>query len=76
MAITRESFLETAKPIALKIGDYPITADVKQFSTGSLGWYGNSKIVLPVGDESVRVQIGLTITVIGSKTLPGKGGAV
>lgn len=75
MAITRESFMQTAKPLTLKIGDYPLTADVKQFSTGSLGWYGNSKITLPVGDETVRVQVGLTLTVIGSKSLP-EGGAV
>lgn len=75
MAITRESFLESARPISLKIGDFPVIANVKQFSTGSLGWGANEKITLQVGDEVVRVQLGLNLTVIGSKTLPESGGA-
>ena len=45
-------------------------ADVKEFSTGSLGWYLNGKAILKIGDKSVNVQVGLNLTIVGSKELP------
>ena len=45
-------------------------ADVKEFSTGSLGWYLNGKTIVKVGDKPVTVQIGLNMTIVGSKELP------
>lgn len=47
-----------------------MTADVKEFSTGSLGWYLNGKANVKVGEKSVSVQIGLNLTIVGSKELP------
>lgn len=41
-------------------------AGAKQFSTGSVGFYGNGKMVNPDNPEA-KYQVGLTFTLIGSK---------
>ena len=45
-------------------------AEVKEFSTGSLGWYLNGKATLEIDGKPVQVQIGLNLTLVGSKELP------
>ncbi len=67
--VTRAEFLRDAKPVEVTINGIPLTADVKEFSTGSLGWYLNSKASVKVGEKSVSVQIGLNLTIVGSKEL-------
>ncbi len=69
-SITRAEFNRDAQPIDILIGGIPFVADVKEFSTGSLGWNTNTKMMLKVGEKSVNVQIGLNITIVGSKELP------
>jgi hypothetical protein len=44
--------------------------DVKQFSTGSLGWYAGQKITLTIDGVQCKAQVGLTVTLVGSKELP------
>jgi hypothetical protein len=68
--ITRAEFLESARPVEITINGVPMMAEVKEFSTGSLGWYLNGKSTIKVGDQPVSVQIGLNLTVVGSKELP------
>ena len=68
--ITRAEFKEKAKPIVVKVGEIPMQAEVKEFSTGSLGWYLNGKSTVKVGDKAVTIQIGLNMTIVGSKELP------
>lgn len=68
--ITHTEFRLKAKPVIIKIGDQELVADVKEFSTGSLGWYLNGKTAIKVGDTPVTVQIGMNLTIIGSKELP------
>jgi hypothetical protein len=68
--ITRAQFRAKAKPIKVVIEGKEQEAEVKEFSTGSLGWYLNSKISLVVDGISVPVQIGLNLTIVGSKELP------
>ena len=51
-----------------------MTAAVKEFSTGSLGWNINDKLQLEVDGKPVTVQVGLNLTIIGSKDLPQDGG--
>ena len=68
--VTREQFQAEAKPVEVTINGQPVVADVKQFSTGSFGWHYGEKVSLKVGDTLVKVQVGLTLTVIGSKELP------
>ena len=68
--ISRSEFAAKAKPVTVKIGEVPLVAEVKEFSTGSLGWYLNGKTVIDVGGTPVSVQIGLNLTIVGSKELP------
>jgi hypothetical protein len=70
-AVTRQEFQRDAKPVELTINGVPMLADVKEFSTGSLGWYLNGKATVKIGDKPVTVQIGLNMTIVGSKELPG-----
>jgi hypothetical protein len=68
--ITRAEFRAKAKPVAVTIGNHPMEAEVKEFSTGSLGWYLNGKVPVEVDGVRVSVQIGLSLTIVGSKELP------
>lgn len=68
--VTRAEFLKGAAPVEIVINGIPMTAEVKEFSTGSLGWYLNGKANVKVGDKSVSVQIGMNLTIVGSKELP------
>jgi hypothetical protein len=68
-SITRSDF-KTAKPLEVVINGVPMLAEVKEFSTGSLGWYLNGKTTVKIGDTPVAVQIGLNMTIVGSKDLP------
>ncbi len=70
--ITREQFRGHAKAIAVTINGMPMQAEVKEFSTGSLGWYLNGKTMIEIDGKSVSVQIGMNMTIVGSKDLPGK----
>jgi len=68
--VTRSEFLDKAKAVEVVIGGIPLMAEVKEFSTGSLGWYLNGKTTIRIDDKPVSVQIGLNLTVVGSKELP------
>ena len=68
--ISRVEFHAKAKPVAVSIGNVPMFAEVREFSTGSLGWYLSGKTMIDVGGTLVSVQIGLNLTVVGSKDLP------
>jgi hypothetical protein len=68
--ITRAEFRAQAKPITVNIGSIPLVAEVKEFSTGSLGWYLNGKTTIDIDGKPVSVQIGLNLTIVGSKELP------
>lgn len=70
-AITREQFRSGAKPVTVLINNIPLIAEVKEFSTGSLGWYLNGKTSIEVDGVPVSVQIGMNLTIVGSKELPG-----
>lgn len=69
-SITRSEFKTAAKPLEVVINGVPMLAEVKEFSTGSLGWYLNGKSTVKIGDTPVTVQIGLNMTIVGSKELP------
>ena len=75
-SISRKQFTEQAKPIEININGIPMTAEVKEFSTGSLGWYLNGKMTVKIGDTPVTVQIGMNMTIVGSKELAKTGGEV
>jgi len=66
-ALTREQFRLQAVDLPVQIDGISLDAAAKEFSTGSLGWNLSEKRDLKVGDTTVRVQIGLNVTIIGSK---------
>jgi hypothetical protein len=70
LPITREQFRSSAKPVTVVINGKEMTALAKEFSTGSLGWNINEKIQVEVAGHAVTVQVGLNLTIVGSKDLP------
>ncbi len=74
-SITRGEFRGKAKPVAISIAGQNLQADAREFSTGSLGWYLNGKTMVDVGGTMVQVQIGLNLTIVGSKDLPAEAPA-
>ncbi len=69
-AITRAEFSELAQPVEVIINGNTLSAEVKEFATGSLGWYLNAKTSIEVGGKKVSVQIGMNLIIVGSKDLP------
>lgn len=68
--VTRAEFREHAQAVEVVINGVPMMAEVKEFSTGSLGWYLNGKSTIKIGEKPVSVQIGMNLTIVGSKELP------
>ena len=67
--ISHTEFVTNAKPVTITIGDQKLQAEVKEFSTGSLGWYLNGKTTVEIDGKPVSVQIGMNLTIVGSKEL-------
>lgn len=68
--LTQAQFLEAAKPLKITIQGQDMLAEVKAFSTGSFGWYLNGKTMMEIDGKVVSVQIGMNLTVVGSKEAP------
>ncbi len=65
--VTLSQFLEKAEPVKVTINGQEMLAEVKSFSTGSFGWYINGKTTVQVDGKPLSVQIGMNLTVVGSK---------
>jgi hypothetical protein len=65
--VTQTQFVEKAEPVKVTINGQEMLGEVKVFSTGSFGWYINGKTVVQVDGKPVSVQIGMNMTVVGSK---------
>jgi len=65
--VSRDDFRNKTEAVTVVINGVEMEAMPKEFSTGSFGWYLTGKTYLPVGEKKVNVQIGLNLTVIGSK---------
>lgn len=68
--ITRKQFQTAAKPVEILVNGNRWVAAPKEFSTGSLGWYLNEKVSIEIDGVPVTVQIGMNLTIVGSKELP------
>lgn len=68
--ISRSEFRTHAKPLTATLAGQTMLLPVKEFSTGSVGWYGNGKLMVEIDGKVVTVQVGVTLTVVGSKELP------
>lgn len=67
--ITRKQFEDGAKAVNVTINGATMLAEPKEFSTGSLGWFLNGKTVIEVDGVPVTVQVGMNLTIVGSKEL-------
>lgn len=65
--LTLAQFLAKAEPLKISIQGQEMLAEVKSFSTGSFGWFVNGKTAMTVDGKVVSVQIGMNLTVVGSK---------
>jgi hypothetical protein len=65
--ISKSAFLEKAESVKVNIGGQEVTAEKREFSTGSFGWYFNGKTTINVDGKPLQVQVGLNLTVVGSK---------
>jgi len=65
--VSLAQFMEKAEPLKVVINGQEMLAEVKQFSTGSFGWYMNGKTVVTIDGKPLSVQIGMSMTVVGSK---------
>ncbi len=65
--LSKTQFLEKAEAVRLTINGQEVVAEKKEFSTGSFGWYHNGKVNITVDGKLLSVQIGLNLTVVGSK---------
>ena len=65
--VTQTLFLELATPLKVNINGQDMLAEVKSVSTGSFGWYMNAKTVIEIDGKAVSVQIGMNMTIVGSK---------
>ena len=69
--ISRGEFREHAVALPVCIGEQlPLDAEVKEFSTGSLGWYLTHKVDVVINGKRCKVQVGVNLTIVGSKELP------
>jgi hypothetical protein len=68
--ITRRQFRDKAQSVTVTLAGVPMVIPTKEFSTGSLGWYLNAKTMPEVDGKQVPVQLGLSLTIVGSKELP------
>jgi hypothetical protein len=65
--ISRAQFVEKAEPVRVVINGQEMLAEVKEFSTGSFGWNLNAKTIINVDGKPLSVQIGMNLTIVGSK---------
>jgi hypothetical protein len=65
--VSLSQFLEKAEPVKVTVNGQEMIAEVKSFSTGSFGWYINGKTTVTVDGKALSVQIGMNMTVVGSK---------
>lgn len=68
--ITREQFRNKAKSVEVIINGKTFIAAPKEFSTNSLGWNVNEKVTVEIDGVPVTVQVGMNMTIVGSKELP------
>ena len=65
--VSLKQFQEKAEPLKVVINGQEMLAEVKSFSTGSFGWNINGKMTITVDGKPLSVQIGMNMTVVGSK---------
>lgn len=68
--VSRDQFRKGAKPVNVSINGVPMVAMVKEFESGSLGWYLGNKTIIEIDGVQVEATIGLNLIITKSKDLP------
>jgi hypothetical protein len=68
--VSRTQSVADAQPVTITINGQSYVAEVKEFSTDSLGWCLSGKVTIQVSNVRVPCQLGMNLTAIGSKELP------
>ncbi len=68
--MTRAEFRSKAPEISCAVAGVNFAPmKPKQHSTGSLGWRHDDKMTIKIGEEYVKCQVSLVVTVVKSKTM-------
>ncbi len=65
--ISKTDFLAKAEPLKVEVAGQTMTAEPKDFATGSFGWYLSGKVSVNIDGKPVSVQVGANLIVVGSK---------
>lgn len=68
--ITRDTFRTQAPMLPIALAGHTFIATPRDFESGSVGYYVNGKVSVMVDGVAVMCQVGINVTVIGSKDLP------
>ncbi len=68
--ISRADFLAKAEPLKIEMAGATLVAEPREFSTGSFGWYLNTKSPVTIDGKVCQIQVGMNLIVVGSKDLP------
>mmetsp|Transcript_35655 Transcript_35655/g.77822 ORF Transcript_35655/g.77822 Transcript_35655/m.77822 type:complete len:175 (-) Transcript_35655:153-677(-) len=60
-------FTKKADQLQVTVFGNTLEGEPRTFSSGNRGWYAGKKIQVSVGDKKLWAQVGLNITIIGSK---------
>ena len=64
--IGRQQFLDKAKPLTLVIDGKQMVIPLKEFSTGSFGWFTNDKFSIEVDGVVLKIQPSISLVVVKS----------
>jgi len=64
--IGRDRFLKNAKPLTLVIDGKQMVIPLKEFSTGSFGWFTNDKFSIEVDGVVLKIQPSISLVVVKS----------
>jgi hypothetical protein len=67
---TRKALVGSGKKVQVTIEGKTQSADIREFSTGSIGWNVNDKQDVVINGVTYKCQVGLNVTIIGTKELP------
>ena len=68
--LTRSHFLEQGEPLSCYFRGRSLRLDVREFSTGLLGWFAQDPINIEVDGQIVDCTIETKVWINGSKSLP------
>jgi hypothetical protein len=68
--ISRKQFDDNAEELEATVSGKSMIVPVKEFKTGSLGWYNQQKITVEVDGKKCLAQCTVSLQIVGSKALP------